>query len=53
MTPDKKTCSGYRSAGHWKGYPCNAVAKFELDGKWYCANHYAKAVIEKEMEGDE
>jgi hypothetical protein len=32
-------CSGYRTSGYWKGYPCGAVAHYQKDGKWWCKNH--------------
>jgi len=35
----KKICSGFKTSGHWKGYPCVAIAKYKYKGKWYCKNH--------------
>jgi len=42
----KRSCAGIRTTWPRKGYPCGAVAKYEHNGKWYCAAHYAKAVKE-------
>ena len=36
---DKTKCNGVRTSWPWKGYPCAAHAKYEVDGKAYCANH--------------
>lgn len=37
-------CSGIRVSGYWKGSPCGAIAKYELNGKNYCQSHWAIAV---------
>lgn len=37
---EKYFCAGYKTSGHWKGWPCAAVAKYQAsDGCWYCKNH--------------
>lgn len=45
---EQKSCAGFRVSGYWKGYPCGAVAKYELNGKWYCANHLVVAQMDAE-----
>lgn len=35
----KHQCEGIRTSWPWKGYRCGAVAKYEVDGHHYCANH--------------
>ena len=42
-------CSGIRTSGYWKGYPCGASANYEKGGAWYCANHLTQ---DKELECD-
>jgi len=37
-------CNGIKTSGHWKGYQCAAVGKYEFGGKWYCANHLVTAM---------
>ena len=40
-------CDGIRTSWPWRGYPCGAVAKYELDGLRYCGAHFAEAVKAK------
>ncbi len=37
--PSLPHCSGYRTSGHWKGWPCAASVKHYKRGKWWCKNH--------------
>jgi hypothetical protein len=39
----KSLCNGIKTSGYWKGYKCNAIGKYEVDGKKYCANHLPAA----------
>jgi hypothetical protein len=37
---ERQGCSGHRSVGHWKGYPCGATPKWRTaDGRCWCKNH--------------
>jgi hypothetical protein len=43
-TNEAHKCAGFRKSWPWEGYPCGAWAKYGLDGKWYCGQHYAVEV---------
>lgn len=40
MAREVKKCSGFRTSGYWKGWPCGSVPKYQSgDGKFWCKNH--------------
>ena len=41
---NEKSCHGYRTSGHWRGYPCGAIPKFKHEGFSFCGSHYAMSV---------
>lgn len=47
---EHKKCDAIKQSGYWKGYPCCAIAKYEYKDKWYCGNHYAMAVNQKQTD---
>jgi hypothetical protein len=51
---EERHCSGYRTSGYWKGYPCGAIPKYFKFGKWWCKNHLplGEVMEEKEHEKD-
>ena len=41
---DETKCAGFRTSGHWRGYPCCAIPKHKVGAFMFCANHAIKAM---------
>lgn len=47
---ENKKCNGINTSSYKKGSPCCANVKYEVNNKWYCANHAAqelKKIVDK------
>lgn len=36
---ERRVCAGFRTSGHWKGWPCGAQATVVRYGANWCKNH--------------